>query len=156
MHRELHSVAADRGRLRDVVRDHGLSCLGRSRNGGEHRALRMALWNPCEVRREAGGHGLPWALERRGPEPAARKQHVELLLRCIEEEVVVGVRHLEDVCGGNRRQHGLAPEHDELRRDRAHVDGRDHPCLEPLPQFGRRIVEQIDLSALNGRLFSGF
>ena len=152
VHGELRAVPADRRRLRDVVRDHGLSCLRCSRNRGEDRSLRMALRNPRKVPRRPGRHILPWALERLGSEPPARKEHVVVLLRRIEEEVVVGIRHLEDVGVGDRRQGGLTPEHDELCRDRAHVDRWDGPCLEELLEFGGRLVEQINLPALDGRV----
>src|SRR5947208_15907462 len=75
---------------------------------------------------------LPGTLKRPGAEPPARQPRVVLLLRRVDEEVIVGVRHLENVGAGDRRQRRLALEHDELGRGRAHVYGRDGSCLEEL------------------------
>src|SRR5437879_12936051 len=83
---------------------------------------------------------LPGTLKRSGAEPPARQPRVVLLLRRVDEEVIVGVRHLENVGAGDRRQRRLALEHDELGRGRAHVPGRGGSCL----------LEEIDLVALTG------
>ena len=113
----------------------------------------MTLRNPDEVFGKLPTRDeLPGALKRPGTEPPAGEQRVVFLLRRIEEEVGVGVRHLENVGGGDRRQGGLALEHDELGRDAAHVDGGDRPRLEELLQGRRRVVEQVHLLALDGRL----
>src|SRR5438309_10520594 len=98
----------------------------------------MALRNSCKVPRKPARHILPWALERLGSEPAARKEHVVVLLRRIEDEVGGGIRHLEDVGAGARRRRGPPPEHDEPCRDRVHVARWEGPCREALLEFWAR------------------
>lgn len=69
------------------------------------------------------------------------------LLGWVQEEILVGVRHLEEAGGAYRREGRLAPHDQELGRGRTHVDGRGLSRLQHRREVGRGVVEEIHLPA---------
>ena len=115
-------VERDRRRLRNRIGDRRLLRLRRTRHGRQHRARGRLRRDVRKVRRQrVARHESPGAGEGGGIEPAARDQHVVVVVADVDQHIARRVRCPQQLRAHDRLEVRLALEHDQLGRHLARV-----------------------------------
>ena len=146
-------------RQRDDVGDRRLLGLPGARHRGLDVLHHARVRNPGEVgRQRSSRHVGPWALRRPCAIPAARDQHVGVVIGNRLEESPGGVLDIQQLRPVDRHVVGCAVGDDELGGLGAHVDGGRRSVGQGgcrRGRVGRGRVEKIHLIVGHGRLHRG-